>query len=367
MKNERGRLSEGELLFSVFCFMQGTMLRSGFVISITKNDSWAMAFTGLLLALPLVAIYASLLGRFPGKSLIEIDDIIFGPVLGKTVSVLYLFYFLSLAALNTRDLGNFVAGYMMPETPLVAIILLFLLVCVYVIRKGIENLTRLATLFCIASVSALIINTILVLKEVRLDFLKPFFHLPLTDYVQGTVSVMVVPMGEVLIFTMIAPMLKRGQKAGRPLAFGLIFSSLFLAVAILRDIITLGPLVSIVSLPSFESVRYVSLAGILTRMESIYAVVLIILFLFKVSILLYAFVLGLSQLLGFKSYSPLTLLCAALVFSYSIFVFESVMDNMNWGASTAPFFALTFELLLPAISLLTALIKGKVRAREAKV
>lgn len=366
MRLERGRVPGQDLLFSVFCFMQGTMLRSGFIIGTTRNDSWAMAFTGLLFTLPLIAVYTALLRRFPGKSLIEIDDHIFGPVLGKAVSILYLFFFLSLCALNTRDLGNFAVGYMMPATPIAAIIFLFLAVCVYALRKGVENLMRLSTLFCIVAVGALVINSILILKDIQLEFLKPFFRLPLMKYVQGTASVVAVPMGEVLAFTMIAPMLAKGQKAGKPLVIGLSFSAVFMAVVLLRDIVTLGPLVSIVSLPSFESVRYVSLAGVLTRMESIYAVVLIMLFLFKVSILLYAFTLGLSQLLGLKSHMPFTLIAAALVFFYSLLVFESVMENMEWGASTAPFFSLTFEFLLPALSLLVAALRGLNRAREAE-
>lgn len=366
MKLEKGCISGWEFLFSVFCFMQGTMLRSGFIISVTRNDSWAMAFTGLLLALPIVGIYAALLYSFPGKSLVEIDDIIFGPVLGKAVSILYLFFFLSLCALNTRDLGDFVVGYMMPETPIAAINLLFLLVCVYAIYKNMKTLLRLSIVFCILAVGAIVFNFILILKDVQVDFLKPFFRLPPMKYVQGTVSVTAVPMGEVLAFIMLAPMLKKSQKAGKPLLFGLTSSAVFMAVVIVRDIITLGPLVSVVSLASFESVRYVSLAGVLTRMESLYAVVLIILFLFKVSILLYAFVLGLSELLNLKSYLPLTLLSASLVFFYSLFVFESVMENMNWGASTAPFFSLTFEFLLPAVSLLVACLRKVNSVSEVK-
>ncbi len=365
MRLEKGCITGQDLLFSVFCFMQGTVLRSGFIISDTRNDSWSMAFTGLLFALPLVAIYTLLLRWFPGKGLIEIDDLIFGPVVGKVISVLYLFFFLSLLALNTHDLGSFVIGYMMPETPIVPVIFLFLTVCIYAIHKGIENLMRLSVFFCVITTGALLINSVLILKEVKIEFLKPFFRLPLMKYVQGTVTVTAVPMGEILAFTMIAPMLGKKQKVGKPLALGLIFSSIFMAVVILRDIITLGPLVSIVSLPSFESVRYVTLAGILTRMESIYAIVLLILFLFKVCILMYAFVLGLSQILYVKNYSTLILVSAALVFIYSLLVFESVMENMDWGSSTAPFFSLTFEFFLPVVSLLVARLRGLNRKREA--
>lgn len=389
MKPESGSISSKDLIFAVFCFMQGTVLRSGFIVGVTRHDSWAMAFTGFLVTIPIVAVYAALLRRFPGKSLIEIDDIIFGPVLGKVISALYLFFFVSLAALNTRDLGNFVVGYMMPETPLVAVILIFLIGCVYTVRKGIENLMHFSTLLCIIALGAVVINSILALKDVQPEFLKPMFHLEPMKYVQGTVSVTAVPMGEILAFTMITPLLGKDKKAAKPFLLGLALSAVSMAVVLLRDIVTLGSLVSIVSLPSFESIRYVSLTGIVARMESIFAVVLVTLFLFKVTVLLYAFALGLTQMLRQRSrpqpdlYSasqsceaerlqsrasnpPLILLSAALVLFYSMFVFESVMENMDWSA-TAPFFSLTFELLLPAVSLLVACLRKLGRVREVKL
>jgi len=389
MTLEKENISSKELAFAVFCFIHGTVLRSGFIISVTRNDSWAMAFTGLLFMLPIVAIYAGLLRKFPGKSLVEIDDIIFGPVLGKVISALYLFFFASLAALNTRDLGNFVAVHMMPETPIAAAIAVFLLGCVYTLRKGIENLINLSTLLFIISAGALALNAILVLKEVQPEFLKPLFRLEPQKYVQATVSVTAVPMGEVLAFTMLTPMLGKNGKAAKPLLLGLVLSSVSMAIVLMRDIVTLGPLVSIVSLPAFESIRYVSLGDILTRLESVYGVILIILFLLKVSILLYAFVLGLTQMLSgkrrplsnpghegqasgtaqslnSKNHPPLILISAALVFFYSLFVFESMMENKNWGATTAPFFSLTFEFLLPAVSLLVACLRKLGRAREVK-
>jgi spore germination protein KB len=84
--------------------MQATVLRSGYIVAVTRHDSWAMAVTGFLFAVPMVAIYAALFRKFPGKNLIEIDDVVFGSIMGKIVSVSYLFFFLSLAALNIGDL-----------------------------------------------------------------------------------------------------------------------------------------------------------------------------------------------------------------------------------------------------------------------
>ena len=181
-----------------------------------------------------------------------------------------------------------------------------------------------------------------------------------------TATVTAIPMGEVLAFTMITPMLGKDEKPGKMMASGLTISATLLLIILLRDITTMGPLVTIVRLPSFESVRYISVAGILTRMESIYAVILISLFLFKVVILLYASVLGLAQIMNFKIYSPLAILCGGFVFFYALIVYKSIMENFDWGATTAAFFGLTFELLLPAITLVAASLKKKDKPQEVE-
>lgn len=387
MKLEKGCISPKDFVFATFCFMQATVLRSGYIVGLTRQDSWAMAITGLLFSLPMIGIYAMLLNSHPGKNLFEIDDLVFGPVLGRFVSALYLFFFLSLAALNMRDLGNFTVGYMMPETPMSVIFLLFLIGCVYGLGKGIKNLMYLSPLISFITISALVVNFILLLSDVDFSFLKPFFQMEMGKYVQSTVSVAAVPIGEIVVFLMLTPMLKEGAKAGTPLLLGAALSALSMMLVLVRDIITLGPLSMIVSLPSFESVRYISLSGVLTRLESIYAVTLVLLFLFKISILLYVFALGLTQLLNQgsrlpanrqsnnqliepeqmphkKRYPPFLRLSAALVFFYSLFVFESVMENRDWGATAAPFFSLTFELFLPAVTLLAVGLRRLARPKE---
>ena len=382
---EKRSITRREFILTIFCFMHGTVLRSGFIISITRQDSWIMAITGFLLSLLIIATYSALMKRFPGSNLVEINEIVFGRILGKTISSLYLFFFISLAALNTRDVGNFVVSYTMPETPIEIVSLLFLICCIYAIKKGISNIFHLSIVAFTITFIAMLINSLLIVKDANFEFLAPLLRSAPQKYVQGTVSLAAVPMGEVLVFTMLTPMLKNTEKIGRPLFFGILLSTLVMIVVMLRDIVTLGPLVSVVSLPTFESIRYVSLSDILTRLESIYSIVLTMLYIFKVTLLLYAALLTVNQILAGKEREktgvmeekhqsqpkktdttpPLLLLLTAFVWFYSHFVFESVVENMNWAATTAPFFSLTFEFFLPALTLFIAGIRKLDRKKEA--
>ena len=55
-----------------------------------------------LVSLIFVYIYATLNKWFPSKSLIEINEAVFGKIIGKIISAGYLFYFFTLIILNAR-------------------------------------------------------------------------------------------------------------------------------------------------------------------------------------------------------------------------------------------------------------------------
>lgn len=382
MNQQKGSFSAIEFTLAVFCFVHGTVLRSGYIISITRQDSWITAIFAFFASLIPVAIYGALMKKYPGRSLAEINELVFGRIVGKIFTGLYFFFFLSLTALNTRDAGNFVTGYTMPETPLKAISVFFLFACAYAVKKGIHHLIELAPLIFTVTVTTMVFYSVLSLKDADFDYLLPMLRQEPVKYVQGTLTLAAVPKCEILSFMMLAPMLKENKKAGKCLVLGLVLSTLGSISVMLRDTTILGPLVSVVSLPTFESIRYTTLTNLLSRLESLYAIVLVLLYLFKVSVLLYATVASLEQIFAPQkvdalpfhaehplgkpepsSSPPLLFILTALVLFYSNTVFESVTENMNWAATTAPFFSLTFEFLLPAVTLLVAVLRGAGRKK----
>ena len=69
-------------------------------------------------------------------SLPEINNAVFGRVVGKTISVFYIFFFVSLALLNTRVLGDFINSSVLRQTPIMIVSIIFILVCAWAVRKG---------------------------------------------------------------------------------------------------------------------------------------------------------------------------------------------------------------------------------------
>jgi spore germination protein KB len=74
---------------------------------------------------------------------------ILGKYVGWIVGLLYVVLFLYGASRNLRDFGELLLSSTMPETPLLALIILMVLAVCYVLYLGIEVLARTAEVFIV--------------------------------------------------------------------------------------------------------------------------------------------------------------------------------------------------------------------------
>ncbi len=109
-------IQETEVFIGAF-ILSSSLLTKG-VYDFTKNETYFAVLLGLAGSLLIAWIYTVLVRMYPGQTLIEMSDAVFGPIIGKVFSVCYIFYFFSLAVFNTRDLTDFVKGFLLPGTPM---------------------------------------------------------------------------------------------------------------------------------------------------------------------------------------------------------------------------------------------------------
>ena len=79
----------------------------------------------------------------------------------------------------------------------------------------------------------------------------------------------------------------------------------------------------------------------------------------KVTVLYYAVSLGTAQLLKLKSYLPVVLPIGVLMICLSILQFESAFEINYFALKIYPNYVLPFQLFLPLLTLLVAVIRGK--------
>lgn len=367
MKIEKSTISAIQFLFSVACYVQASSLLTGMVSSVAKHDSWLIEIFAYLAGLPVLLMYILLAKKFPHCNLIEINDHVFGNIAGKVVSCFYLWFFLTLTALNLRDLGDFTRQTIMSSTPNIIILVTFILLCAYAVLHGFNVVTRYGAFFSLVYVVTLLIVFFLTFRLMRFENFLPMLQMPAKSYLQGTNMLLTIPLGEIVAFLMITPTVDIDKKKiGRYFFLGYTLGSLTLLFVFLLDTAVLGNLLDFYILPSFETLRMVGLTQTLSRMEILFAINIMVLLFFKISILLYVTVLATAQICKLKSYRHILLVVCAVVVPYAILVYPSTVEHATSGRTVEPVFWLLFEIILPLLTLILAYLRKLPRKEPAQ-
>lgn len=354
MNGGKEQISARQLMFSAACYITGSSLLTTYITVTTKQETWIAVIAGYLVSLLIIGLYAILVHLYPGKDIVQISIIVFGNVFGRIVSLLFIYYFFSLTFLNTRNIGEFLNGFVMPQTPMVALLIMFIFICVWAVRCGVETMTRYSTLFVGIVLFVLFITSVLLIKDMKLSNLLPVFSLPMIKYVQATHTMAILPFCEVFTFFMIFPFVKEKNKINGAVAKGLTIGFAILLCTILRNAAVLGPLIPMLSSPNFEVIRLIDIGHVLTRMDILYVGVLLMISFFKVTIALFATVTAISRVFNLHSYRFIVLAVGALTVVFSLEAFGSVAESSFWGANVAVVYSTFFEVVLPVATLLTA-------------
>jgi len=361
MNLEKGKISPGQIFLLVMAFCLGsTLLR--IPAAGAGHDDWLAIIFGLTEGLLFAFIFTSLSLKFPGKTLVEFNDLIYGPFLGKIISLGYLFYFFLLITLALRLFGDFLTGLIFPLTPFVVLIGLMTLVCASAVRNGIEVIARCSQILVPFTILFIILTVFLSLTSMEFTNFFPIFDLPLTEFLRISHYTATFPFGESVAFLMILAFtgqdLKTIKKARRFLMLGLVGGGIVLIIAAIRNTGLLGGTKVITNYTSYQALRLINVGEIFTRTEILVAVNFLAMGFLVISILFYNTALGMAQILKLRTYLPLVLPLGALLICTSIIQFENILEYRLFSEFITPYFALPFQVGIPLLSLLICKIKG---------
>lgn len=348
------KLKTSQFMFLAVSFSMGSTLLITMVDGITAQSTWMVIIAAFVFCIPFVLIYAHLSKRFPGKSLIEMNDIIFGKVIGKIISVVYIAYFFLLLTFNINDLSGFYTGYIMPETPQMIFIVIFVLLCAFAVKRGISAIAKVSVLTTIFTIAAVLITTLLLIGNMDFSNFLPMIDKPALKYVQATQITMELPFLEPVALLMVVPMLKNDHKLKRFWLWGsLIVALLFLVIAV-RDTAVLGPASNVLADNSFEAVRLINIGEFLTRIELVVALNYTSSLFIKVCVLYYVTLNALSQLLRIGQNSSLILPLGSIAIVFAAVKVESAIMHTVWGAQYAAVFSFPCTILFPLLMVIVA-------------
>lgn len=361
-KLEKGKISGPQLVFLMVGFLLGS---SVIIVSgqTAKQDAWIAIIIGAVEGGLFALIFTTLARRFPGKTIVEIFDSVFGPYLGKAIAVIFIWYSFHIGSLAIRNFTDFFTTAVMHETPSIVFAALLILVSAFAVGNGLEVIARCSLVLVPLTTFLLIATFFLQLNQLEFRNFFPVLETPFWKLVKISHSVAVFPFGESVFFLMVFPFLNQPKESRSKTMIGILLAALIMNIDSWRNIGTLGATGGIFTYPSFEAIRLMNLPFVNTRFEIIVVINYLTMGFLKISVLHYVTVLGLGQIFNQRSIGHLIIPIGLLMIIFSIINFRGVIENLEFNETVGPIYNAFFQFIMPLLTLITAMIR-KLPRRE---
>ncbi|WP_332695242.1 GerAB/ArcD/ProY family transporter [Halalkalibacter lacteus] len=365
---EKAKISAIQLFAMMFMFELGTALVVSYGIS-AKKDAWLAILLGMCCGIVLFFIYYFLFRQYPNLPLTGYAKKIFGKYLGWMIGLLYILYFLYMAARLLRDFGDLLLSSTMPETPLLAINILFVLAICYVLSLGIEVLGRTAEVFIVILIFLGLIGNFLILVSGDIDLhnLQPFLEHGWKPIVTTAFPLITTfPFGELLVFTMLLPYLNRPELAKKVWLSALIISGLILSYTACLNIAVLGvEEVERSTFPLLSTIGKINLFEFIQRLDAIVVFTFMITVFLKVSIFFYGVLIGMVDLFKLKNHQQIVLPTGVIIIFLSMVMAANFSEHIEEGLNiTVHYLHIPFLIIIPLLMLLVTMIGNRFKKKD---
>jgi len=356
------KLSKYQLFALMFIFEVGST--SLFALGIdAKQDAWIVILVALLIGLVFIWIYTELQNAFPGKNFVEIIISILGEKIGIPLALLYAVYWLWPAARNLREFGELIGATLLPQTPLIVILFIFILLSLYALLKGLEVFARTSEIIMPLITFFKFVLYIMIFISVDVNFknLKPILSEGLKPVFKSAYpNVSLFPFGEILIFSMYWCYADEKKAIRKTTMLAAILSGVLLSASLILNIAVLGvKYTSIATIPLIETIKLINVGDIITHVDTLGILLIFLGGFYKMSLFLNGVVLVLVTVFKIINYN-FTLVLFSFFLMWVAIVFEPSYVYHRWMTPfDTNYFYIVFLQIIPVLLLLIYWIKKK--------
>lgn len=349
-------ITDKEAICIIIIFTIGSTLILG-IGGEAKNDRWISGIIGLVLALPVILVYARIQTIFQGQDLFDICILLMGKIGGRIIGGIYVWYAFHLGAMVIRNFGEFVNVVVMPETPMFILMLTIGLVAILTVRSGVEVIGRICAYLLPILFFIIIVVQLLAIPEMRFNHIKPVLSNSFSVIAEGAYSTFSFPFAESVVFLGVLYSLKTKKSAYRAYYYGVLLAGLIIITITIRNIAVLGPLGTSLYFPSHVAVSRISVGEFLQRIEVTVAFVFAVAALIKISICLFVAAKGISKICNLYDYRSIVIQLGLIMTYFAQFIYKDIMKMVEWAFKTYPYYAFPFQVVLPMVIWIISEIK----------
>ena len=352
-------ISSKQAIYILMMFILGnTLMYSG---SKAKQDTWIAFLIGLFLFAPMMIVYARIVSLYPGQGLYEVIMDVFGKVFGRVIIFLYVFYAVHLGAMLMRNFAAFLQVATMPETPMAVTLLFLFLVCVWMVKSGVETLGRWSKIAFPVVIVLVAMTIVTSIKSMDFTNIQPVAGTEFRLLMDSSFTVFAMPLAETILFTVLFGSVKAESSSYKIFTAGVAYSAVIFIIAILRNTFVLGfPSLDMYYFSSYATVSIISLGDFLSRIEVLIGMAFLLDLFVKLCVCMFAASMGIAKLIAINNYKNLSVPVGLLMMTLAPILYSNSIQMYDW-LDVYKYYALLFQVVLPLMILAGAEIKTRTK------
>ncbi|WP_338552064.1 endospore germination permease [Paenibacillus sp. KS-LC4] len=333
MQRQRQTISVRQLAILVIFFAIGDMqlYLPPLTAAYAKHSAWMSGVIGIPFGVGAAWFLFSISKRFPGKTLIEINNQAFGKIAGGLLSFVFLMMMFNTSITQVREIADFVSTQMMTETPQIVICLLMVLPITLAIRGGITTIARLGEVIFPFFFAMFILLVILLIPKIDLTQMLPIEVTGFPGIMKGALFFIAFPFCEMFAFLMFFDRVEESEHAARDYLLAAFVAGIAIWVTIVLCICVLGVFATEHTIYSpYVMAKKINIGDFVQRLEAVLAVDYIISTYFRCIIYGYAFIRGLQQLFKLQDHRFLMRPFGFLIVGYAYFLAPGIVSFVHF-------------------------------------
>lgn len=364
--NEKISLRQFTLLLILFSIGTSVLISPSQLATTAMESGWIANLLSVILGLILLTFYMYIGRQQPNLNLFQHNEYAFGKWIGKILSLMVVTYSLIGACTVLWTVGNFIIVQIIPETPIAAIVIMFMGIVIYGTKLGLETIVKSVEIFFPWILMLLITIIMFSIPSMELKQLQPIFGAPLNKILGASLyesSISSLPL--VLLLLLYPSFINTKSKGMKTILSGYLFAGMVVIGITVLSISVLGAqLVSHYNYPTYVMAERIEFIVLLDRLEAVIAISWILTIFFKLFLYFYVSLMGITETFKIRNYRSITIPLGIIVIGLSLIVYPDTSFAGKWNKETWVPLSIFVGFIYPLLLLVVSKIKTSLKSRS---
>ncbi len=343
--------------FSVlFIMILGNYLLLGSPFN-AKQDSWLSILIAFAIMIPVGLMFARLVKLYPEQDIFFMFSDAFGRAGGIIGTIVFSLYAVLISAMVVQNYARFFQIITLWSTPFIVIAAGIILTAVYLAKSGESALGRWSLAIIVLLFVLIAIAFLMTSQEYNFDYLFPAFNSSFENIFAGSVSLLALPFGDIVMFLALGDSIKKGNGSYKIFMISIAVSIMLMLLVFFKNLCVLGQsTMESAVFPSYAAARMASLSVFFERIEAVISYYFVFAGITKTAVCLIAAAKGSARLLKVKDYRSVVVPVGLAALALSMTLFDNTTEMFDF-IRKYPYLSLPLQIGVPLLLWIIAEIK----------